>query len=162
LAPVSGFSVLKSAILRWVFRTDVSTVSVTGVLFFGLCLSGTGIVVFPPSQTTPPPEIAGPSVGRPASRRHGDGLGLLDVADPTPSIADIFGRAEGAIRQQEQRRLAVLRIPGAALASNLDEAQRDHFADCGRNRLALNSVFDEVLVCAGQEAVFFRFKAVLR
>jgi hypothetical protein len=71
-------------------------------------------------------------------------------------------RAEGAVRQQEQRRLAVLRIPGAAFASDLDEAQRDHFADAGRNRASFDAVLDELLKRAWQEAVFFRFKAMLR
>jgi hypothetical protein len=70
-------------------------------------------------------------------------------------------RTEWSIGQEVQGRLAALRIPGASLLCDLDKAERNQLSDCARNRLAIDSVFDEVSVCAGQVSVFFRFEAVL-
>src|SRR3984957_5789369 len=121
----------------------------------------TGILFFGPACEAPlATELTSSGVGLLGSRSIGDGFGLLYVANPAPSIADIFVRAEGSICQQEQSRLAVLRIPGAALLSDLDEAQRDQFADGGGDLIVVDAVLDEVIIRAGEVAVLLGLTAV--
>ena len=66
-----------------------------------------------------------------------------------------------AIGQPIERRLPVARVATAALPGDLDEPQRHKFADCGRNRVPVQPVLDEMLMRAGEPAVLFRLAAML-
>lgn len=59
-----------------------------------------------------------------------------------------------AICKSIERRLTITRVASAALPGDLDESERHKFADCGRNRVALNAELDKMLVRAGKLAIF--------
>ena len=58
------------------------------------------------------------------------------------------------IGQPIERGLPVAGIPGAALLGDLDEAQRHGLANCGGDGVSVDSVFDEVVIRAGELSVF--------
>ena len=58
------------------------------------------------------------------------------------------------IGQPIERGLPVAGIPGGPLLGDLDEPQRHRLTNCGGDGVSIDSVFDEVVVSAGELSVF--------
>jgi hypothetical protein len=65
-----------------------------------------------------------------------------------------------AIRQPVERGLSKALVPRAATPSDLDEAQRDQLADCGRDRVTVEAELDEMLIGARELPVFLGIAAM--
>jgi hypothetical protein len=108
----------------------------------------------PAGPTASPTEVSGSRIGLSGPCGLGDLLGFINRPDPPPAVDNVFCAAKRSIGQQEQSRLAVLGVAGAAMARDLDEPERDQFTDGWRNRLPVDAIFDEVIVRAGADCRF--------
>jgi hypothetical protein len=85
----------------------------------------------------------------------GDLLGLFDGFDQPPLVRAVSRRSFGVpIGQTVQIRLLEFGIASATALGHFHEAQGHKFADCWCDCVAVNAVFDEMVVRHRQNSVF--------
>ncbi|WP_334362690.1 hypothetical protein [Bradyrhizobium sp. AZCC 1578] len=94
-------------------------------------------------------------VGRRASSSPRANHGVLHRCKSSPLVSAVVAAMVISVREAISVGLSELSVPCPSSFGYFDEAQRFRFADCGSNRLTINTVFFEIFISNRKPTVLF-------